>query len=127
MSVSGVENNVQNQTATQYNQATQNLGQVDKDSFLKLLVTQLQNQDPLNPMDDKEFIAQMAQFSTLEQIQNLNSTMEKSQTDILDLMTYMQIQNQKCFDKMNETLDAINKGINGETEDDSENENESVE
>lgn len=42
-----------------------------KDEFLKILVTQLQNQDPLNPMDDKEFIAQMAQFTALEQMQNV--------------------------------------------------------
>ena len=45
-----------------------------KDEFLKILVTQLQTQDPLNPMDDKDFIAQMAQFSALEQISNLNSS-----------------------------------------------------
>ncbi len=42
-----------------------------KDDFLKLLVTQLQHQDPMNPMDDKDFMGQMAQFSTLEQITNM--------------------------------------------------------
>ncbi|WP_113929897.1 flagellar hook assembly protein FlgD [Bacillus sp. P14.5] len=48
-----------------------------KDDFMKILMTQLQNQDPLNPMQDKDFIAQMATFSTLEQITNLGKTMEK--------------------------------------------------
>lgn len=46
-----------------------------KDDFLKLLVTQLENQDPLNPMDNTQFIAQMAQFSELEQMQNVNKTL----------------------------------------------------
>ena len=49
---------------------------LDKDSFLLLLVTQFKYQDPLNPMDDTEFIAQMAQFSSLEQLMNLNTGME---------------------------------------------------
>lgn len=52
---------------------------MDRDAFLKLLVTQLQYQDPLNPMDNTAFVAQTAQFSALEQMQNLNSTMTKSQ------------------------------------------------
>ncbi|MBU8877835.1 flagellar hook assembly protein FlgD [Bacillus sp. FJAT-29790] len=48
-----------------------------KDDFLKILMVQLQNQDPLSPMDDKDFIAQMATFSTLEQITNMNSTLHR--------------------------------------------------
>ena len=46
-----------------------------KDDFLALLVTQLQNQDPLNPADATEFTAQLATFSSLEQLQNINTTL----------------------------------------------------
>jgi flagellar basal-body rod modification protein FlgD len=44
-----------------------------KDQFLKILITQLQNQDPMQPMQDKEFIAQMAQFSSVEQLMNIST------------------------------------------------------
>lgn len=45
---------------------------LDKDAFLKLLVTQVRNQDPLQPQGGTEYVAQLAQFSSLEQMQNLN-------------------------------------------------------
>lgn len=46
-----------------------------QDAFLQLLVTQLQNQNPLEPMDNFEFISQVAQFGTLEQITSLNDAL----------------------------------------------------
>jgi flagellar basal-body rod modification protein FlgD len=49
-----------------------------KDGFLKLLATQMQNQDPFKPMDQKQFAADLAQFSQLEQLANINTKMDKS-------------------------------------------------
>ena len=54
------------------NMPTQNLG---KDSFMALLVTQLQNQDPLAPTANDEFVAQLAQFSSLEQMEGVNENL----------------------------------------------------
>jgi flagellar basal-body rod modification protein FlgD len=48
---------------------------LDKDAFMKMFLAQLQNQDPLNPMDSTQMAAQMAQFSSVEQLSNLNTTM----------------------------------------------------
>lgn len=59
-------------------------GDLGKDAFIQLLVTQLQNQDPLDPVDDKEFISQMAQFSALEQMQNLNTSFKDMQKSFED-------------------------------------------
>jgi len=58
-------------------------GKLGKDEFLELLTTQLTNQDPLEPMDNTEMIAQMAQFSSLEQMQNLNDTFTNFSDDNL--------------------------------------------
>lgn len=46
-----------------------------KDAFLNLLVTQLQHQDPTNPTDDAQFLAQLATFSSLEQLQEMNKSL----------------------------------------------------
>ncbi len=60
---------------------------LDKDAFLKLFVAQLQHQDPLDPQDNNEFISQMAQFSTLEQMNNMTSAMKDISTLVSNIDT----------------------------------------
>jgi len=55
--------------------------------FLQLLVTQLKNQDPTNPVDGTQFVAQLAQFSQLEQMINMNSSLQQIQTDLTNPVT----------------------------------------
>ena len=68
-------NSTQN-NAVQY--ADQSKSDLDKDAFLKLMIAQLQNQDPLEPMDGTDYSAQLAQFSSLEQLQNINDSLNMS-------------------------------------------------
>lgn len=68
-----------NNAITSTKKDTTGTGELGKEAFLQLLVCQIQNQDPLNPQDDTEFVSQLATFSQLEQMQNLNASYEKSQ------------------------------------------------
>ncbi|MCF8061224.1 MAG: flagellar hook assembly protein FlgD [Deltaproteobacteria bacterium] len=68
--------------------------EVDRDAFIKMFLAQLKHQDPLNPMDGSEFAAQLAQFSSLEQLYNVNESLDglttlqqdRSQYEVLNLM-----------------------------------------
>jgi flagellar basal-body rod modification protein FlgD len=64
-------------TATGSSPLSQATGGLGKDDFLKLLVGQLQNQNPLSPVGDQEFMSQMAAFSTLEQVTNMAASSER--------------------------------------------------
>src|SRR4051812_42452767 len=64
-------------TAPKNSAASATLG---KDDFLKLLVTQLQHQDPMNPVDDKDFMGQMAQFTSVEQLTNMATSIKLMNT-----------------------------------------------
>ena len=57
-------------------QLTTTKAQEQKSQFLQLLVAQLKGQDPMNPMDGTEFVAQLAQFSSLEELINIREVME---------------------------------------------------
>ncbi|MDF2545841.1 flagellar hook assembly protein FlgD [Anaerosolibacter sp.] len=99
-----------NQYNTTPNTKTENSA-LDKDAFLKLLVTQLKHQDPLNPVEDKEFIAQMAQFTTLEQIQNMNKTMGETKELMEDVATVVVTQMKDSNDKLLESNQQIIKEL----------------
>lgn len=62
-------------SATSNAAATKKSSALGQDEFMTMLLAQLKNQDPLNPMDGKDFAAQLAQFSSLQQLSNLNTTM----------------------------------------------------
>jgi flagellar basal-body rod modification protein FlgD len=72
MTISGIQSTDPNYGIT--SAAATASQKLDKHAFLKLLVTQLQNQDPLAPTDSTQFVSQMAQFSSLEEMQNLNDS-----------------------------------------------------
>jgi len=73
--VSGASSTTSSSGTTSTVKATDN-SSLGKDDFLKLLVAQMKNQDPMNPTDSTQSIAQMAQFSSLEQMTNISTSMD---------------------------------------------------
>ncbi len=76
--------------------------ELDKDAFFKLMLTQLQNQDPTNPLESHEMAAQLAHFSSIEQLNNMNATLKN-------------IQNQGKPDMTSQYLGLIGKSVKGDS------------
>ncbi len=109
--VSEVEYKYRDYSDKQNKQKKAESNDLDKDAFLKLLVTQLQNQDPLSPMEDREFIAQMAQFSSLEQMQNLNETVKTNQATMMEHVLQMNNNLVKSQSNIVDQLIKLNQGL----------------
>jgi flagellar basal-body rod modification protein FlgD len=89
-----------------------------KDEFMKLLIAQLQNQDPTNPMDGSQMAAQLAQFSSLEQLQNINTTLTDQSTGSGALLGA--VQSTAAINTLGHTVVAVGNevqigGANGST------------
>lgn len=74
-------------TNTKYNStskaSTKGNGSLDKDAFLQLLVAEMSNQDPLEPSSNTEYVAQLATFSQVEELQNVGNSISQSQASSL--------------------------------------------
>jgi flagellar basal-body rod modification protein FlgD len=91
--------------------------ELGKDAFLQILMAQLQNQDPTKPMDDSQFIAQMAQFSSLEQMTNLTTAFEKfaevqEQNQVIEYSNF--VGKQVKWHELTKELDEENNPITAE-------------
>jgi len=110
--ISGLENIVSQTGATANQSQTSSMKSVGKDEFMKLLLAQLKNQDPLKPMDGTDFAAQLAQFSSLEQLKNLNATLE---TQSVNQMTLGYAQSVNMIGKEAVTNSGNTVTANGQT------------
>lgn len=71
MNISSINDLITSSTSNTQKTATSKTG-ADQETFLKLLVAQMKNQDPLNPQDSVQYMTQLAQFSSLEQLTSIN-------------------------------------------------------
>lgn len=83
MTIDGTSADTSTRSDSRTTPATDALG---RDAFLNLLLTQLQHQDPTQPQADGEFLAQLAQFSTLEQLEQMNQKLDR----LVDVFTQLE-------------------------------------
>jgi len=90
-------------------QSTGGVQSLGKDDFLQLMITKLRYQDPLKPMEDEDFIAQLAQFSTLEQMNNIaDGIAESNQWDFLQMQS---INNTMAAGLIGKDVKAVYDGV----------------
>ncbi|MEO7085046.1 MAG: flagellar hook capping FlgD N-terminal domain-containing protein [Gemmatimonadaceae bacterium] len=89
--------------------AAQPGGAMGKDAFMKLLIAQMQNQDPTNPMDGSQMAAQLAQFSSLEQLQQINTTLTGQSTSSGSLLGA--IQSSAAINTIGHTVIAVGNQV----------------
>jgi flagellar basal-body rod modification protein FlgD len=81
--MSSTVNGIDTSKATDLSSVDNQSSGLDKDTFLKLLVAEMQYQDPLEPSSSTEYMSQMAQFTSVEEMENLNSAFNKSNAESL--------------------------------------------
>ncbi len=86
---------------------------LDKDDFLKLLIVQLTNQDPTEPMKDTEFIAQMAQFSSLEQMVNMSNELALVSSIVTRGQAFSMLGKAVTITEGNNTIEGIVEEVSG--------------
>jgi len=95
--------------STELPAATGSMKTLGKDDFLRLLVAKMEHQDPLDPMGDEDFIAQLAQFSSLEQMNNIADGIEKSNE--FDFLQMQSINNTMAAGLIGKEVEASFQGI----------------
>lgn len=106
MSVNSVNGATNSNSTSQINKTS-----LGKDDFLKLLVTQLQHQDPLKPLEDKEFISQMAQFSSLEQMSNINETLNSKLGELLEYQNFALLRQEELYAQLKQNHGTNNEAL----------------
>lgn len=89
-----------------------------KEDFLRLLVTQLRNQDPIDPVKGEEFAAQLAQFSSVEQLQNINANLENNLE--MDLLLNQALNNTLATTLIGNKVKAVGNSVTKTASEDSE-------
>ncbi|HEX2924166.1 MAG TPA: flagellar hook capping FlgD N-terminal domain-containing protein [Chloroflexota bacterium] len=107
MSVSAVTGT----SSTSTTSSSTSIGELGKDDFLRLLLAQMQNQDPLNPMDDTAFMTQLVQFSTLESMQHMDehisTLLSVEQLSQAESMVGKQVSGTVTTDGTTETIEGV--------------------
>jgi len=102
----------QYQSAVTQKKSTVGTSELGKDAFLQLLCAQMQYQDPLNPSSDTEFISQLASFSSLEQMQNLNNTFSQAQAfTLIGQQVQVKADNSAGYVEGNVDYVTVSKGV----------------